>query len=314
MILSKKIGQSATEYFLITGIFVLVSIAMLPILQNKLSNSLQAIIPTRKPIQNTNLAFKALNGEKTNLSSIRTFVTGDDVSSALKNVPSDLGNSILTAGANGTTQILSERIALLALQLKDNPDISKEQYNNLIQLANEGHRLARAESLLEDAFRYKQETLSFEGKSYTIQEFLTAFGFQPDSAQNLNHLNINEIKPLLIPFSQMYQQLAQLPLLNSKEGQEIHILAAQILALADSLSWAACQALSIASDNQGEAAPINIVNINALNQQIIQNLSSYSGQLQEIATTPTTSTKTNINSSQICMTASGLDNGQYCAQ
>ncbi len=300
-------GQALTEYGLTGLIILVILIPALTLLDNNLNISLQGLIQGltfRTPIA----AVKQNMTQPSPSSLVATTATTPSIVP-----PQATIQSIQTLGVNGTTALASDHIKILAQQLKDNDTVSEEQYNSLIQLANEGHRLATAEDLLEEALQNKQSRLSFEGKSYTVQEFLTVFGFQSGSYHDLNQLSASDVKPLLVPFAQMYQQLDQANLLNTEEGYKIRTLATEILALGDSLSWASCQALGIVSNNQGQAAAVSTVDMSTLSQQIIKDYSYYSGQLPEIANIPSVAEQTNGNSSQICATGSGTDSGQHCS-
>src|SRR5262249_30939476 len=75
-----------------------------------------------------------------------------------------ISQTVSTAGANGTTDILSDQITSAAQQLLSAGNITQDQYNSLISLANQGHGLATIERNIETAAIGSTSEQDFENK------------------------------------------------------------------------------------------------------------------------------------------------------
>jgi hypothetical protein len=95
-----------------------------------------------------------------------------------------------TSGSNGATDVLSRTIAALATYLKENNQLTKAQSIALNNLANQGHTLAIAQKIVEDAVRnasqvstdagtqksvFLDSSITYKGNTYnTVEDFTYA--------------------------------------------------------------------------------------------------------------------------------------------
>jgi hypothetical protein len=69
----------------------------------------------------------------------------------LDNYPTDIKSLVETLGPNGTTDLLVDTLQQLAQKLLAKGEITQDQANQLSNLANSGHNLARFQAFFEDA-------------------------------------------------------------------------------------------------------------------------------------------------------------------
>lgn len=97
----------------------------------------------------------------------------------------NLPGKLQTLGANGTTKLLSKYIAILANSLYEKGEITEEQRQTLLKLANKGHDMAYVERLVEDFVdlagdrrkEFSNQTYEFQGKKYTPMELVQLVGY-----------------------------------------------------------------------------------------------------------------------------------------
>ncbi len=90
-----------------------------------------------------------------------------------------------TVGANGTTRLLALQIDSAAQQQRTAGKISAPQYDALMELANQGHRIGQIEGLLADAVsvaggdssQFSRIQLVIDGNLYTVPELYNQIGF-----------------------------------------------------------------------------------------------------------------------------------------
>ncbi len=97
----------------------------------------------------------------------------------IENHPGDLLRSIETSGANGTTTELAAGFEEIVRQLHEHGEISDAETRMLIELANQGHRMAALEKLVEDAAAaatsgadYRSTLIEYNGQHYTPRELM----------------------------------------------------------------------------------------------------------------------------------------------
>lgn len=161
----KTSGQSLTEYGLIVSLVVLSAITALSLLGGNTMMTLSNLVgtasaseplgtakltepPGSSPVPSAQSPASPATGTAI---SPPAFTTANGTDIQLANYPIDLHQSVATSGANGTTSLLANNLTSTAQQLLDAGDISQTQFNELMDLANQGHKLATIYGLLEQA-------------------------------------------------------------------------------------------------------------------------------------------------------------------
>jgi hypothetical protein len=141
-------GQGLSEYTLIGFIIATVAIVGLAQLGINLNGHFGSMIDARQPV-NVSSVGKTDISNGINVSQGLRFTTAKGLVIDLPGYPHSLSQTITTAGANGTTDLLANNLESLAEQLLKSGEISQTQYNSLITLANKGHELAVVEGKFE---------------------------------------------------------------------------------------------------------------------------------------------------------------------
>lgn len=119
----------------------------------------------------------------------------------LNEYPRDIQNLLETVGSNGTTDILAANLQSIAQQMLAQGKLSEEQYNQLIDLANQGHNLGIMEGLLEDAAirsngdknAFKLMPMTYKGQQHTTASLHTTLS---ETIGNLeNTISAQQIDP-----------------------------------------------------------------------------------------------------------------------
>lgn len=182
----KHTGQGMTEYSLISVLVLCLGLSALPLLGKNLNVSIQGTVDTLQKPQKQGLEVISTGGNSRIKppdvlipKSAQLTTNGIDLSSY-----QSLAKEIQTAGANGTTEIMADRIEVLAHEKLAQGEITQAQYNQLVALANQGHRLGALNKLAEEfvanaspGTNFKDQTVIFDGKRYTLSEFTSLFGF-----------------------------------------------------------------------------------------------------------------------------------------
>lgn len=201
-----------------------------------------------------------------------------------------LQQSVQTAGVNGATSMLANEITQLAQQQLAGGTINQAQYNSLIGLSNEGHRLASALGLIEDAFSHGgrqdpyDKIVRFDGKTVRVGELANDIGFgdrrtpMPTDPLRASYRASGVLKQFL----GAYQDSLTSGALNDPAiKQQIGMLASEIVTASHSLDMA----LYDYDDDKIKARDI---------------------------TNQAASQLTNLNSIVICQTGNGTDSGHQC--
>lgn len=116
----------------------------------------------------------------------------------LEQLEMSLPNKLQTTGANGSTVILANQIASAAALSLSEGKIDQAQYDALMQLANQGHKMAKIEAMVESALKlangnmdtFNTMTFVIEGKTYTASELAYSVGSLGLNPQNLGEQSI----------------------------------------------------------------------------------------------------------------------------
>jgi len=201
-------GNALTEYGLIAGAVVVVAIAAITLTGNNIASHLGGMGGGMKTqIANAkSVKAPAFNSPTSSVTNPGANPGGGALAPApvpatigpvtigpaeLEFLKGSLAKKIETAGANGTTRILAGTIEAIAQQLFDAKEISQQQYDILMQLANKGHEMAEVERLLEgaiasvngDTSKLDGMKLEFQGKTYEAGELYRWVG---ESGANIN--------------------------------------------------------------------------------------------------------------------------------
>lgn len=298
----KNQGQTLTEYSLIGLCVVVLTIPALVVLSGTLDGQFSDILspPSPASIQ------AAASGHLKPVSTSANAGVGTMPSPQIDlNIPTslytDLSKSVQTAGANGATGILSSRIATIAQEQLAAGKIDQSQFNALMALSNQGHRMASIEKIIETAAAgaprggkaFRDTMVTFEGRQVSIYDLYGDIGFRQDYSEGLltNPFNPREESgPEMRQFVALYNQAKASGVLNNTAiGGELGQLAMQIASIADSMTFA------------GQDIANNKISNDEINQNIATRLAEFDA-----------SGRTNGNSSQICGLGNGKDNGTYC--
>lgn len=230
----------------------------------------------------------------------------DSTSLHLPNYPSDIAKTITTLGANGTTKLLADSLSAVIQQLQDKGEISPEQYNRLMALANQGHRIALIEEIYEkqmeesnyNGTKANQAMVTFEGKQIQLGKLVDRIGWLP-SGQGF--------RPEAGTFNNLYKKaMADGSLKDPVARQTITILKDQILNIANGVETAANPTFSDAATSASKMAKLQL--------EWLQEIDDETGSRTQHSLTSLASTTTHQGSAHICTAGKFQDSGTRCTQ
>lgn len=190
--MSRCLGQGLSEYSIIGALIVLITVPALVLMGNNLKLSFNTLLPARKPtisiVQSP--APVAQPQGAGNVSAVPVpnqihLITAKGSRILIQTESKPLNEVLRTAGANGATATLADRIRSIAEQLQAGGDITATQAGSLIALANQGHRLGAIMGLMEQAAsnsrnndEFDRTTVTFEGKHISIEKLENGLGFE----------------------------------------------------------------------------------------------------------------------------------------
>ena len=152
------------EYSLILGLVVVFSIAAVIVLSGSISDvfSSNSVGIADASLSEETRRYRELlaeNGEVdlatllsdsgyTGETRTLSFPLSNGQTITIDNYPVDLDTTLETVGSNGTTHILASLMRELTSQLVDAGEITETQAINLLELANQGHQIARVEDAM----------------------------------------------------------------------------------------------------------------------------------------------------------------------
>lgn len=298
----KSQGQTLTEYSLIGLCVIGLTIPALVLLSGAMKGQVSGLL---SPPDTGSIQAAATGSLKTDPNKSATGTNHPAGPHSAINIPAslytDLSRSVQTAGANGATKVLANRIATISQEQLAAGKIDQAQFNALMALANQGHHIAQIEKLIEtaaaetpqggDAFRDKM--ITFDGKQLAIYDLYGDIGFKQDYSEGLltNPFDTQiESGPEMKQFIALYNQAKASGALNNPAiSDELGQLAMQIASIADSMGFA------------GQDISKNILSTSEIKQDIATRLAEFDA-----------SGRTNRNSSQICGLGNGEDSGTNC--
>lgn len=167
-------GQSLSEYGLAGTLIAVAAVGgMLMLSDTTRQTFLDMLSGSKTGIQATSTGTSHAQAQTPGTQTI-TVTLDSGKTLTLHNYPANLQNAVETAGANGTTVLLADSIQAMADQLLELEEITPEQRNLLAAIANQGHRLAQIESLVEkaavgsaDKGAFLSTAIEFDGKLYS---------------------------------------------------------------------------------------------------------------------------------------------------
>jgi Flp pilus assembly pilin Flp len=216
----------------------------------------------------------------------------------------DLVKSVETLGTNGTSALLAGDLVQYGKQLLDAHGITQENYNAIVELANQGHRIAQIEALIDEhiasSYQHSEDkTIAWDGGLYSLGDLANMVGWN-------NDLNIYD------PTS--FNIAAQAGI--NPETDKFLTLQTQVLSSLESLQPDAKSAifelgngiLLLSETTQGNTYDI-ILGKRPLSERsgdLVNAVAHYLESNTAIAT------QTDDNAAGICTTGNAQDSGQSC--
>lgn len=204
----KNAGQSLTEYTLIGLAIAVLLVPALTLLGKNINAQFQNMLAspgTFKAIATNNSQPGGSLGqsESGNSSQSLTVTLSNGKTITLSTYPKDIRNYVSTTGSNGGTEILANTLIATAEQLLAAGEMDKAQYNDLVALANQGHKIASIEKAVEDAAhnlppgeKLSWETqVTWEGQQLTAYDLYLKIGYfyvTKNDLQTTGYLNETE--------------------------------------------------------------------------------------------------------------------------
>jgi len=264
-------GQSLTEYSLIALAIAVVSIAALRGMGSTLNISFQDMLGHKQPAITAPVQNPELTSSTQAQIQAQEQATANNQTTGTETTANN--STVVTVGANGTTESYAQDILTKAQQALASGQITPAEFDMVSQLANKGHEIALIQGLLENAFQqsngnstvYANTPLPFNGQIYT-----------PAQLNSILTTSINDFSTLRTKASVLNGVLYDQALLTS------------------------------INDNGG-----NIINNGYSSEQQNQTAASFIQYQNEGVTGG--STDTNQQSAIICTTGQHLDASNHCA-
>lgn len=232
-------GQSLTEYLMIGALALIVTIGALGMLGEVLKERFGTMLTTRTQPEPTITAVAESSLQPGDIA--LPLATGPKAASMAESLlgQGDIKKAILVTGANGTTDQLADAILSRAKEMLAAGKINESQFNRLADLANQGHRIASIERLIEQAANaagqspetFSQTKLLFEGKYYTPEKLGNLIGTSLDGAGTDN--------PEMERFQALYNQaIADGALSDPTFNSQINALTANIVNISNGVETA----------------------------------------------------------------------------
>jgi hypothetical protein len=292
-----SLGQSQSEYVLAAALVVILVLPALLGLGRNLNTVLDTMVPTRASAVAKSMKVIAVQEPAEARPGHQTRVPVHSLSSTEKVALSqNLANKVQTLGANGTTTLLANQLAMLARQLLMEGKVDTEQYNAIMALSNQGHRMAMIEGKVEEAMQLSRgnntqfNTLSVnvDGKVYSAIDAALILGYSNVGAETLaseNLLNTHfEGGSELNRFLSLYHQVEAMGLMSDPS----------VKATIDSAAW---QIVSVGELMEGN---VWYYSTGVLKEQDVRN-SIVKGAVH-------------LESARICTAGDFKDNGVMCSK
>jgi len=286
-------GNTITEYAIVGALVVVVSIATLQFMSSNLNAAMASIRDDLQAKQNKAMTAHALQSAISS-GQISALSSADQAQ-----LEESLSQKLQTTGSNGSTELLASQLAATAAAMLAKGKIDQNQYDILMQLSNQGHKMAQIEAMFSQAVQLANGDMNalgnmkfnVNGKSYSGLELPglvgyngpTAYFFASEYGNSVLSSANDSANPEQAAFLNLYNQALASGALNDP----------QIKATVDSAST------QIASIGElVESSPAMIQSGEATTNDTINAANA--------------SIATAMNSSQICTAGSFTDNGALC--
>lgn len=288
-------GQALAEYGLAGGCVLVVSIVALNQIGSFLNTSFSGLMSNKAgayKVAGAATGSESTTSAETNII-VKPSITPQSIldTNSTPMSPTTLINSVVTTGANGTTNILADRLGTEASLLLAEGKIDQNQYNTLFALANQGHKLAQIEGLIQqltqsstNSTQLNSQTVLLDGKSVTVADLNALIGYKDNYwGITANPLNSNiPTGPELHSFISLYQSALSNGSLSDPATRQV------VAQLSE----------DIATINEGVTEGLDTIYRNGASpSQISANIADR---------------VTDMKSSQICNSGGGVDFGVQC--
>jgi hypothetical protein len=230
-------GQTASEYTIIGALLIVAALGGLSLLGSTISDQLSGILGHTEPTHTVqvgsvitlgNTVTGHLNNTPDSPGTAANHQTGGSTVPEDPNLPQGLSNTIQTLGANGTTELLAQKLETLAKTLLADGQITQAQSDLLMQLANQGHSAAQIEGLVESYVNAggpakAGATIQYDGQAYTPLDLTKLVGYQTYGPLN----GPNPLTPskdsgaVMAKFQTLYQQVQTSGLLSNPDVKAV---------------------------------------------------------------------------------------------
>ena len=217
--LNQNFGQSLVEYSLAIGAVCLLSLGGLIMLGGSLRDFIPKILHKENaPTEQSTAPSTPASPSSTAGTSHLNITTSSGGTINVDDYPTDLKTTIVTLGANGTTDVLADTILKLAEQQLAAGTISQDQYNSLAALSNQGHYLGELAGAIQtaaanstDGTTFNNTTAVIKGETVPIVSLngmlgITGENYNDPSSMTLDALHAKDANPPLQQFNDLYQQ------------------------------------------------------------------------------------------------------------
>jgi Flp pilus assembly pilin Flp len=307
-IIGNRKGQALSEYALIGLLIGVIGIAGLAALGNAVRGAFQGMLISEPP--QTKIVTTASKPPPSapevlpapppaippplpaSVSGV-SITTSTGTKIALPNYPDSVSKVVSISGANGATDLMADTLTTIAKQLAATGEIDAAQYNTLIALANQGHKLGSLEKSLEDAAaqatssaEYAKMKISFDGKTYSPKVLSDDQGFatnSQDASKVKNPLDTRSALGETAAFLKLYDKVQNNGSLSDPAIRQI------VTSLSSQIAY-----LSEAAVSNTYKAANGDISVDAVRDSIVSDM-------------------THADSSGICQIGQGKDSGIQCA-
>src|SRR6478609_890117 len=198
-------GNTLPEYVLIALFLILACVTGIQLLSNNVSMAMVKVRDDMKTHQQA--AQSVLAAEQPAAAAAANGASGSGAGAGLTAAQTallqqSLADKIQTSGANGATELLADQLSAAAELLLAQGKINASQYDILMQLANQGHRIAAIQDLITNAISsangdttlLQNMTLVYNGNTYTVSQLAQMIGTSSNPAE-LANTNVLALDP-----------------------------------------------------------------------------------------------------------------------
>jgi hypothetical protein len=210
-------GNNIIEYALVGALVIVVSITGLQLIGQHFNSALAMV---RKDVQlHQGTATAAIAARKQAAAAAVSGAVSQVNAAEIALLQESLAQKLQTSGANGATEMLANQLAATAALLLSQGNIDQNQYGILMKLANQGHKMAQVESMVEQAAKmangdytaFSNMKFTVDGQTYTAPQLAFSVGIAGPSPADFGTLNIltsqeGNPQPQMAAFLDLYNQ------------------------------------------------------------------------------------------------------------